>query len=164
MKFNYFSKNEKLHNYRQLNWSSLENVVIQLSQSILPRGQSHWDFFKSGMDNLSFPFHLSNVGASSDTVLKLHSLINGHLNPEYWFEHILKWKSQLHNHCHTALMKCHQCSNCWVMVFHRAALLSTIGWDTLLLKMTLHHWYKTLKEPVGIEDLVQQIVFFVVWQ
>lgn len=50
------------------------------------------------------------------------------------------------------------------MVFHRAALLSTIGWETLPLKIILQHWYKTLQEAVGIEDLVQQIVFFIVWQ
>lgn len=52
---------------------------------------------------------------------------------------------------------------CWVMVFHRAALLS-ISCETLPLKMTLRLPYKTLQEPMGIEDLMQQIVFFIVRQ
>lgn len=64
MKFNYLSKNEKLHEL--VNWTGqvLKMLLYSLANVFSPGEQSHWGFLKNGMDNLPFP--LSSVKCGSE--------------------------------------------------------------------------------------------------
>lgn len=136
LKCDCLSKHAKVCSYTGLDWS----VLLEVS----PRFSQKWS---------AIPFVSYRPQEQIQTqVLKLYSLINGHSIQNSGFGTSLNRKIV---EITSTLLKSHQCSNCveW-RCFTR--LLRCFPWAVrarLSLKMTSHHWYKTLQESMGIEDL-----------